>query len=205
MMSCGSEGFAPWPMIPKDFTAWRKKLNGFAAQYRGKIQIYEMLNETNIWGGRIKNPDPSKYYEMTPEVNALRHPWTLRSGQSGRSGCESCRPRKLPHGYCVDILHARERRSKRTRRHHGTSVPSAPRTPRLRTGTSDASESRRQVRTELPGHRDRSRRTLVRPLPRQQPDPRFRTSARRLQHPHDADRIRKRTPAVLSLHLHHGF
>ena len=30
-----------------------------------------MLNETNIWGGRMKNPDPSKYYEMTPEVNAL--------------------------------------------------------------------------------------------------------------------------------------
>ena len=71
MMCYGSEGFAPWPMIPKDFTAWRKKLNGFAAQYRGKIQIYEMLNETNIWGGRMKNPDPSKYYEMTPEVNAL--------------------------------------------------------------------------------------------------------------------------------------
>lgn len=69
MMCLGAEGFAPGFMIPKDFRPWQKTVGDLARKYRGKIRIYEILNESNIWGGRVKNPDPANYQEMSVDVN----------------------------------------------------------------------------------------------------------------------------------------
>ncbi len=71
LMMCisGPLGHAPSYFVPSDFSAWSSEVASFARRYRGKVQIYEILNESNIWGGRAKNPDPSKYLEMNVETN----------------------------------------------------------------------------------------------------------------------------------------
>lgn len=69
MMCLGQEGFAPNYMIPNDFGPWTRTVSGLARRYRGKIRIYEILNEPNIWGGRVKNPDPVNYSDMNVDTN----------------------------------------------------------------------------------------------------------------------------------------
>jgi len=69
MMCLGQEGFAPNYMIPNDFGPWTKTVGELARKYRGKIRIYEILNEPNIWGGRVRNPDPANYSDMSVEIN----------------------------------------------------------------------------------------------------------------------------------------
>ncbi len=62
-------GHAPAYFVPADFSGWQKEIGTLAKIYKGKIQMYEILNESNIWAGRIKNPDPSKYLEMDVRTN----------------------------------------------------------------------------------------------------------------------------------------
>lgn len=56
--------------VPYDLGPWAEKVRTQAEKYRGKIDCYEILNEPNIWPGLRKNPDPAKFRDMTPELNA---------------------------------------------------------------------------------------------------------------------------------------
>lgn len=56
--------------VPYDLAPWAAEVGKLAGKYRGKIHTWEILNEPNIWSGLRKNPDPSKYRDITPAVNA---------------------------------------------------------------------------------------------------------------------------------------
>lgn len=62
-------GHAPEYFVPSDFSGWQKEIGALAKFYEGKIQMYEILNESNIWAGRTRNPDPAKYLEMNIKTN----------------------------------------------------------------------------------------------------------------------------------------
>ena len=57
-------------MVPLDFSSWQQELKTAADKVKGQVAIYEILNESNIWHGRVANPDPKKYQEMTAKANA---------------------------------------------------------------------------------------------------------------------------------------
>lgn len=50
-----------------DLSSWRDSIRKYVMPYRDSIDVYEILNEPNIWNGYQKNPDPSVYKEMSPE------------------------------------------------------------------------------------------------------------------------------------------
>lgn len=54
--------------VPKDPSAWFEEMLNLADAHRGEIDIYEFLNEFNIWRGRAKNPDPARLAEATVET-----------------------------------------------------------------------------------------------------------------------------------------
>ena len=56
--------------LPHDPTSWAEKVSEYAKRFRGQIDLYEILNEPNIRAGRRKNPDPAKYGEITPALQA---------------------------------------------------------------------------------------------------------------------------------------
>ena len=56
--------------VPYDLAPWAAEVRALAEKYRGKIDCYEILNEPNIWPGLRKNPDPAKFRDMTPELDA---------------------------------------------------------------------------------------------------------------------------------------
>ena len=56
--------------VPRDLKPWAATMKTLAAEHRGFIDAYEILNEPNIWSGLRKNPDPAKFRDVTPEVNA---------------------------------------------------------------------------------------------------------------------------------------
>lgn len=56
--------------LPYDLAPWAAEVRALAEKYRGKMDCYEILNEPNIWPGLRKNPDPAKFRDMTPELDA---------------------------------------------------------------------------------------------------------------------------------------
>lgn len=50
-----------------DLSSWRDAIRKYVMPYKDSIDVYEILNEPNIWNGYQKNPDPSVYKEMSPE------------------------------------------------------------------------------------------------------------------------------------------
>ncbi len=50
-----------------DLSSWRNSIRRDVMPYKDSIDIYEILNEPNIWNGFMKNPNPSIYKEMSPE------------------------------------------------------------------------------------------------------------------------------------------
>ncbi len=56
-------------MIPKDLSGFQKKLAEDAGKVKGMVDVYEILNEPNIWAGRKANPDPAKYNQMSVDDN----------------------------------------------------------------------------------------------------------------------------------------
>ncbi len=71
MMCLSNSVVAPRYFVPVDFTEYKKLLKEQAVKAKGLVDSYEMLNEPNIWTGRVRNPDPAKYQEMTPRANAM--------------------------------------------------------------------------------------------------------------------------------------
>ena len=57
-------------LLPRDRTEWFAQLSRLISDHRGEIQIYEFLNEFNIWRGRIANPDPALFADPTVEAYA---------------------------------------------------------------------------------------------------------------------------------------
>lgn len=55
-------------LVPKDPMPWFDEMLRLADAHRGEIDIYEFLNEFNIWGGRMKNPDPARFDDPTVET-----------------------------------------------------------------------------------------------------------------------------------------
>lgn len=49
-----------------DLSSWRDAIRKYVMPYKDYIDVYEILNEPNIWNGYRKNPDPSIYCEMSP-------------------------------------------------------------------------------------------------------------------------------------------
>lgn len=49
-----------------DLSSWRDSIRKHIMPYKDSIDVYEILNEPNIWNGYQKNPDPSMYKEMSP-------------------------------------------------------------------------------------------------------------------------------------------
>ncbi|MDR1280117.1 MAG: hypothetical protein LBK99_04775, partial [Opitutaceae bacterium] len=70
MMCLGLHDAAPGYLVPLDFTIWKDNLRREATRMRGQIDCYEVLNETNIWSGRVPVKEPDKHEEMTPAANA---------------------------------------------------------------------------------------------------------------------------------------
>lgn len=57
--------------MPLDYTEYLADLERRIQKfYRGNVDVYEIFNEPNIWSGRSKNPDESKYAPATPEAVA---------------------------------------------------------------------------------------------------------------------------------------
>lgn len=64
----GAEPGVPFH-IPGDSRALiTKYFKSAILQHQGKVDFYELFNEPEIWGGRTRNPDPSKYLAATPEA-----------------------------------------------------------------------------------------------------------------------------------------
>ena len=55
-------------VLPRDPTDWFAEQMRLVDAHRGEIDIYEFLNEFNIWGGRIRNPDPAVWADPTMET-----------------------------------------------------------------------------------------------------------------------------------------
>lgn len=49
---------------PRDLTSWQSFLKKELPPVRDMVDAYEILNEPNIWAGRIRNPDPARFDEM---------------------------------------------------------------------------------------------------------------------------------------------
>ena len=71
VMMCisGLKPEAPSCLVPVELTRWKQLIKDVTGKYKGQVDCYEILNESNIWNGRTKNPDIAKYREMTPKVN----------------------------------------------------------------------------------------------------------------------------------------
>lgn len=53
---------------PKDLSPWTQFLRSEILPHKDDIDVYEILNEPNIWNGYRKNPAPERLCEMTPEL-----------------------------------------------------------------------------------------------------------------------------------------
>ena len=62
----GKEAF----FLPKDYTSWQTYLGQKVREVRGLVDVYEILNEPNIWSGRSTNPDPDRLDVVTPDAVA---------------------------------------------------------------------------------------------------------------------------------------
>jgi len=51
-------------LAPVDMRPWQEFLRRSFAPYKGMIDVYEILNEPNIWSGRDKIAEPNKFCEM---------------------------------------------------------------------------------------------------------------------------------------------
>lgn len=56
--------------LPKDYTRWQMLLKEKIETVKGSVDVYEILNEPNIWSGRSPNPDPSRLTEANAETVA---------------------------------------------------------------------------------------------------------------------------------------
>ena len=62
----GKEAF----FLPKDYASWQSFLAQKISQVRGMVDVYEILNEPNIWSGRSTNPAPDRLDVVTPDTVA---------------------------------------------------------------------------------------------------------------------------------------
>jgi len=54
--------------VPKDLSGWSSFLKAEILPHKDYIDVYEILNEPNIWNGYRKNPDSDRLKEMSPEA-----------------------------------------------------------------------------------------------------------------------------------------
>ena len=82
-------------LLPNDETEWFGIQAKLVEAHRGEVDVYEFLNEYNIWKGRLKNPDPSKFSDPTMEkyVSSIARfaPVLKRADPGARlAGCATC-------------------------------------------------------------------------------------------------------------------
>lgn len=56
--------------LPRDYSLWKELLKKKIETVKGAVDVYELLNEPNIWSGRSPNPDPSRLTEANAETVA---------------------------------------------------------------------------------------------------------------------------------------
>jgi hypothetical protein len=59
----------PSLMVPRDLSRFQARLAAEAAKVKGMVDVYEILNEPNIWAGRKPNPAPDRYNQMSVDEN----------------------------------------------------------------------------------------------------------------------------------------
>lgn len=82
-------------LLPVDVTDWFARQMELVDAHRGEIDVYEFLNEYNIWKGRLKSPDPSRFAEPTMEkylasIAAFRPLLKAHDPQALLAGCATC-------------------------------------------------------------------------------------------------------------------
>lgn len=67
-VNVGLDGNAKYHSFSRhDISSWENTIKTNLMPLKDYIDVYEILNEPNIWNGYMKNPDPAIYKEMTPE------------------------------------------------------------------------------------------------------------------------------------------
>ena len=82
-------------LLPADTTEWFARQAALIDAHRGEVDVYEFLNEYNIWQGRLKSPDPTRFAEPTMEryvaaVAAFRPLLRRHDPDALLAGCATC-------------------------------------------------------------------------------------------------------------------
>lgn len=82
-------------LLPADTAEWFARQTALLDAHRGEVDVYEFLNEYNIWPGRLKSPDPTRFAEPTLEryvaaVAAFRPLLRRHDPDALLAGCATC-------------------------------------------------------------------------------------------------------------------
>jgi len=82
-------------LLPVDVTDWFTRQLKLVDAHRGEIDVYEFLNEYNIWKGRLANPDPTRFAEPTMAkyldcIKAFRPLLKAHDPHALLAGCATC-------------------------------------------------------------------------------------------------------------------
>lgn len=82
-------------LLPADPTDWFARQLALVDAHRGEVDVYEFLNEYNIWKGRLETPDPTRFVEPTMDryldLIARFRPLLKAHDPSARlAGCATC-------------------------------------------------------------------------------------------------------------------
>lgn len=82
-------------LLPADPTDWFSRQAKLLDEHRGEVDIYEFLNEYNIWNGRLRSPDPERFSEPTLEkyletIAAFRPLLRKHDPTALLAGCATC-------------------------------------------------------------------------------------------------------------------
>lgn len=94
-LACDGKTLRGEALLPVDPTEWFARQAALIDAHRGEVDVYEFLNEYNIWKGRLRSPDPTRFAEPTLEkyiasVAAFRPLLKAHDPAALLAGCATC-------------------------------------------------------------------------------------------------------------------